>query len=70
MKLKFRQTFNQWIVWKLFSKIREKTNCSQSNDNTLDTQLGNEQNERILNENVFNSLDIKSQMIKNLFNIF
>ncbi len=32
----------------------------KSNDNTFDIQLNSEENEQILNEDVFNSMDIKS----------
>jgi hypothetical protein len=51
---------DQFFVETVGNSLENNSFVTKSNDNTFDTQLDNEENERILNENVFNSLDIKS----------
>ncbi len=51
---------DQFFVETDVNSLENNSFVTKSNDNAFDTQLDNEENERILNENVFNSLDIKS----------
>jgi hypothetical protein len=51
----------QFFVETVVNSIENGLFFTKSNDNIFDIQLNSEDNEQILNQNVFNLLDIKSE---------